>query len=177
MTDLERFEPCVTHLYRHFNQKGVLLYVGISLSTVARLTQHRTASHWYNDIASVTVEKFESRAAALRAERCAIAKENPVHNLKRPTTREVKQAEVLTESSRNDLLKRVVQFNPLYSIDEVCAALGFNPSTVKKLIEQNKLGAICVSEFQRGEKTFKRYRVTGWQLIEFLENAQDKGKI
>ena len=34
-------------LYRHFDCDGVLLYVGISLSTVARLCEHKHSSKWY----------------------------------------------------------------------------------------------------------------------------------
>lgn len=37
----EREDPGETELYRHFAADGCLLYVGISLSAVARLTQHR----------------------------------------------------------------------------------------------------------------------------------------
>jgi excinuclease UvrABC nuclease subunit len=70
-----------TALYRHFDAAGVLLYVGISLSAVQRLGQHRQTSGWYTDIASVTIEWLHDRAAALTAEANAIAVESPLHNV------------------------------------------------------------------------------------------------
>lgn len=71
-------QPC--KLYRHFDKRGVLLYVGISLDAVARLGQHKGAA-WFDDIATITVKNFRSREAALRAERKAILTEDPIHNV------------------------------------------------------------------------------------------------
>lgn len=68
-----------TALYRHFDAEGVLLYVGISRSAAARLASHEQ-SNWDQQIARVDVQWFENRAAALRAERKAIATEKPRHN-------------------------------------------------------------------------------------------------
>lgn len=68
------------HLYRHFDAKGTLLYVGISLSAVNRLAAHRDASSWYWSIATVTIEVLPTREAAEEAERLAIRKERPLFN-------------------------------------------------------------------------------------------------
>jgi hypothetical protein len=57
----------------------VLLYVGISLSAVARLAGHRSGG-WSDRIARVEIEAFPTREAALRAESAAIAAEKPVFN-------------------------------------------------------------------------------------------------
>lgn len=69
-----------TALYRHFNNGGELLYVGISLRAVERLLEHIGGSPWRHEIASFTIEWFESREAALDAERIAIKSENPIFN-------------------------------------------------------------------------------------------------
>ena len=70
-----------TDLYRHFDAEGTLLYVGISLSAVSRLSQHVKATYdWTKDIKTVTIEKFDSRPSALRAERNAIKTEKPLYN-------------------------------------------------------------------------------------------------
>jgi predicted transcriptional regulator len=69
-----------TDLYRHYDAAGNLLYVGISKSTLTRLGQHQSNAHWYNAIAKVEIEKFQSRQEALDAERSAIIRENPAHN-------------------------------------------------------------------------------------------------
>lgn len=70
-----------TQLYRHFDKNGVLLYVGISLCTVQRLSQHGDGSHWFYNIAHVTIETFPTRSAAVKAEKHAIKTERPLHNL------------------------------------------------------------------------------------------------
>ena len=70
-----------TSLYRHFNKAGDLLYVGVSLSALHRLGQHSDHSEWFRSIAKVTIEHFETRSEALNAEREAIGKERPLHNI------------------------------------------------------------------------------------------------
>lgn len=69
-----------TDLYRHFDADGELLYVGISLSAIGRLSQHKSTAHWADKIASVTVESFSTREQAVEAERIAIETEQPLHN-------------------------------------------------------------------------------------------------
>jgi hypothetical protein len=73
-----------TALYRHFDAAGSLLYVGISLSAVQRLGQHRNRAGWYSQIVRVSIEWLPDRATALAAEAFAIATEAPAHNRKRP---------------------------------------------------------------------------------------------
>lgn len=68
-----------TALYRHFDSSGKLLYVGISLSAVHRLSRHGS-SPWYADIARVDIQHFETRADAMEAELIAIKTENPLFN-------------------------------------------------------------------------------------------------
>lgn len=73
-----------TALYRHFDAAGVLLYVGISLSAVQRLAQHRDKP-WFRQIARVDVEWFDDRGQAERAEVAAIRRERPAHNVRHAT--------------------------------------------------------------------------------------------
>lgn len=68
-----------TRLYRHYGAGGVLLYVGVSLSAVIRLYQHRTSS-WIHDVVRVDIQTYPTRAAALAAECEAIKCEKPMHN-------------------------------------------------------------------------------------------------
>jgi hypothetical protein len=70
-----------TQLYRHFNYSGELLYVGIASNSLARLDIHKKQSHWFNEIALVTLEHFPTRDAALAAEQAAISRENPRYNI------------------------------------------------------------------------------------------------
>lgn len=70
-----------TALYRHWNSAGKLLYVGISLKPFERLATHVYGSHWADDVTSVTIEYFDTRADADTAERKAIREERPAHNI------------------------------------------------------------------------------------------------
>ena len=59
-----------------------MLYVGISLSAVHRLGQHKDNAHWYSSISRVDIEQFKTRGEALLAEKEAIQQEFPLHNIK-----------------------------------------------------------------------------------------------
>lgn len=69
-----------TALYRHFAADGTLLYVGISLSPIDRLSQHMEGSRWAEQIARIEIEWHDDRADAERAERAAIMEDRPRHN-------------------------------------------------------------------------------------------------
>lgn len=71
----------MTALYRHYGEAGRLLYVGISLNAIARLSQHRS-TEWFLEIARVDVTWFADRKSAMAAERLAIKTEYPVFNRK-----------------------------------------------------------------------------------------------
>lgn len=72
----------VADLYRYYDRAGALLYIGESLSSIARAVQHQSHAAWWDYVASFTREKFESKEAAQLAERDAIAKERPAFNVK-----------------------------------------------------------------------------------------------
>jgi hypothetical protein len=72
-------------LYRHFDEKGALLYVGVALTPASRLRSHVQGSPWARNVATVTIEWFPSDALA--AERGAISGEAPKHNVRRPVAR------------------------------------------------------------------------------------------
>lgn len=77
----EREDTEKTCLYRHFDKSGVLLYVGIARDHQSRLKSHSRYADWKYDIATVTVEYFETRTEAGRAEIKAIQTEKPLHNI------------------------------------------------------------------------------------------------
>ena len=70
-----------TALYRHFDNCGTLLYVGISHHHLKRLHEHSTRAGWGHLIASQTIEYFSTRLEAERAERKAISNELPRYNI------------------------------------------------------------------------------------------------
>lgn len=70
-----------TQLYRHYDADDNLLYIGISLSTMVRLSQHRSDSAWSERIVRVMIEHFATREEALAAEDAAIKAEKPLFNV------------------------------------------------------------------------------------------------
>lgn len=72
-------EPHV--LYRCYASDNALLYVGISKHWPDRMIQHRRDKHWFGDVTKVEVEHYADRDTALAAERAAIQKERPQHNV------------------------------------------------------------------------------------------------
>lgn len=67
-------------LYRFFDSQETLLYVGITGSVRLRTNQHRRTQPWWDLVATMTVERFPSRAESEMAERVAIRDEDPVFN-------------------------------------------------------------------------------------------------
>lgn len=81
--------PIQTALYRHYDEHDTLLYVGISLSAVQRLSEHMAGSRWHRFIARVDVQWLPSRETAEQAEEMAIRLEGPIFNIRHgnPVTR------------------------------------------------------------------------------------------
>jgi hypothetical protein len=73
--------PCLTCLYRHFDDSGRLLYVGISIGVLQRLSGHKSTSHWFDKITRIEIERFPNREYAEAAELDAIWTENPLYNV------------------------------------------------------------------------------------------------
>jgi len=73
----EVMEP--TQLYRHYNKEGRLLYVGISLNTVTRLSQHKGAT-WFHEIHRIDITHYPARGKAEQEEKKAIHAERPLWN-------------------------------------------------------------------------------------------------
>ena len=70
-----------TALYRHYSKDGSLLYVGISLSAINRLNQHKTCSNWTVDAIRMETEWYVDRKSAIGAERLAVITEKPKFNI------------------------------------------------------------------------------------------------
>ena len=70
-------------VYRHYNDDGDLLYVGMSSAFMQRQRSHRK-SDWFAEIAIITVEHYATRGDAIAAEAKAILCENPRYNVRRP---------------------------------------------------------------------------------------------
>lgn len=69
------------YVYRCFDASDRLLYVGFTLSPPRRLKQHQDKSVWFHLVSRTAIEEFDTRDAALAAERRAIYSENPICNI------------------------------------------------------------------------------------------------
>lgn len=180
-----------TDLYRYFDKDGNLLYVGISINAMLRLSQHRCTSSWYQEADKVKIEKFERRSDAIKAERKAIRDESPAHNIRHQKNAQEDELETIpldkarTLDGRN-LIKRVVHYKPMYKLGEA-AEIIFNARSTARLkakIESGEASAILVKEKMRTvaigknkgqQRIYREYVMTGWQVIEFIE-ALESGR-
>jgi hypothetical protein len=134
-------------LYRHFDTEGRLLYVGISLSTVSRLSQHKDTSEWFAAISRVTVERFPTRKDALLAEAAAIATEAPSYNKHIPAAadiRRIKNPRIVLVSKRAE--KR------LNARRAEVAELGSHADGGGLTLEVDRYGRRWVWRYRRGPK-------------------------
>ena len=164
-------------LYRHFNQSEELLYVGISISAMSRLGQHAAVSPWFKDITRVMIETFPAREDALTAEKEAIKTEHPkfnTHHNKPP--KPVRPWKTVTQSERvagaeTEIIRQVTTLKAVYTMAEASNVLGIATSTVTKLLKSGELGFIEVPKMRvAGFNT----KITGWQILEYLENQMKK---
>lgn len=58
----------------------MLLYVGISLFVQGRTEGHSSASHWFDEVVRIEIERFRTMAEANLAEIAAIKVEKPKYN-------------------------------------------------------------------------------------------------
>jgi len=161
-----------TSLYRHFEKDGTLLYVGISLNHVVRLSQHKAASPWFEKIATVTIEQFETRAEALKAETKAVVKEKPLHNIQKQGEPEPPPRKF--DDAHREITFRVVSLNPLYTLHQAGVLLDLRGQTIKHLVETGVLGTIVIPArtdrlTTHGTPYKDKTYITGWQILDCLE--------
>jgi len=71
-----------THiLYRCFNRKKLLLYVGITNDPEQRLKDHRMHKPWWQHVDHITLQTMPNRKALIDAEAVAIREEHPKFNI------------------------------------------------------------------------------------------------
>jgi predicted GIY-YIG superfamily endonuclease len=68
-------------VYKLYDKKGRLLYVGISVSAIARLKTHCHDKNWFRRVHSAEFEHVRGRQAALARERELIEELRPEYNV------------------------------------------------------------------------------------------------
>lgn len=69
-------------LYRCYNENGTLVYIGLSISVLNRLCQHKSYSEWFHQTDTIKLERFKDINTLRKAEKKAIEKEKPIFNIK-----------------------------------------------------------------------------------------------
>lgn len=143
-------------LYRHYDSNGVLLYVGISLNPIVRLSGHRKVSPWFEQISQVRIEMFESRELALSAERSSIQKEKPLYNKKY-------NSHAIEVRSNERPRPRTDDLPGYLSVDQVATVLRTSCKYVERLVRK---GAIKFA------KTGRARMVHESELERFIESIK-----
>jgi predicted GIY-YIG superfamily endonuclease len=73
-----------TALYRLYDAKGKLLYVGVTDNLKTRFAQHAKEKSWWASVAKRTVAWYDTREEAEAAEDAAFLAEKPARNLALP---------------------------------------------------------------------------------------------
>lgn len=162
-----------TELYRHYNAADELLYVGISLASVARLMQHKRSSSWFGRVTKITIEHYPTRTAALKAEQAAIKSEKPKHNISHAGPRPPPPKESVTRS-RRDISDRIVSLKPVYSLYEVSTILGVSLTTMIQMTEDGDIGYIDLPKARLNGR--EKRGITGWQLLEYIDHLHSEAE-
>ena len=93
-------------LYRHYDDEGLLLYVGISVDPAVRMKQHESSSPWWRFVAESDIDWYLTETDAAQAERRAIIDEAPIFNKAGATPeRDPRAIRYLVDHEALDLLR------------------------------------------------------------------------
>tara|TARA_Y100000361_G_scaffold142463_1_gene148525 strand:- start:284 stop:784 length:501 start_codon:yes stop_codon:yes gene_type:complete len=156
-----------TTLYRHFDINKKLLYVGISSRPWTRLKEHKI-SPWYDKIHNITLQQYENREKAIKAEREAVIKENPLFNVQRfKTYKEQKRKEKeIIDNSKLKFISNVVHFKMSYSLQEVRQITKLTMLDIKELLRKDHLSYYEI----QWRANHKIKKVPGWAVIDLIEH-------
>lgn len=69
-----------TWVYKHFDEEGTVLYVGVSNDPMMRTRSHEKEADWFDDVRSIDVKSYPTREDALEAEANEILSSRPLYN-------------------------------------------------------------------------------------------------
>jgi hypothetical protein len=78
-----RLEQRTHHVYRVWDDLGLLLYIGCTVDLGKRMTQHRKNSAWWPHLDDMRLDAYHTRSDALAAEFLAIESEGSYFNFTR----------------------------------------------------------------------------------------------
>lgn len=90
-------------LYRWWDSEGNLLYIGKSVSVLARISSHSRYSKFFDEAASMTIERFPDEIALGFAEVAAIRAERPPYNIVHNREVEMSEEESLSPEMHDEM--------------------------------------------------------------------------
>lgn len=149
-----------TDLYRHFDENGTLLYVGVSLSAIYRLSQHKKGSHWHSKISRQEIEHFATREEALDAETRAIQNENPLYNKQKrlkPTPLRREKYDVVAAAHKEEMEKynsfpELLHGRLAFRPEEACKYLSVELKTLNKLMDSGGIRYFRLGKSKRSRR-------------------------
>jgi hypothetical protein len=144
----------MTHLYRYFGEDGTLLYIGVSLSAVQRLAQHRIHAPWFDQIKRIELETFATRQQAEAAERAAIIKEMPLFNISFSNSKARSRA-----LNQHRKLRRFLKGRVCVTVNEWCETTGTNKLTAYRQMADGRL------KFARLDERTRRIPTSEYQRL------------
>jgi predicted GIY-YIG superfamily endonuclease len=127
-----------TAVYRFFDRDGRLLYVGIAFDPAERWEKHAAVAEWWKDAADNTIDWYDTRAEAGRAELTAIRYEKPIYN----KVGNVKPYQKPTKRRGMKLPRRVPIVDDIWAIyEKLCAEAGVTPEVDMRTHVEGRLKA------------------------------------
>lgn len=160
-----RARPCF--LYRLYGEDDELLYIGISLSALGRLSEHLAEKSWAAQVRRTTIETYPTRAAAAAAEVAAIKSEWPTYNVQHNGRRTPEKPVWVFDEAPDDDNHWPFPFG----LGD-CVALGLrNGRCVYGVIERGDLDTVTLA-LEDGWGTFgHQFRRIEWSEVEAAKPA------
>lgn len=132
-------------VYR-FYEDDHLLYIGKTISPRERLKKHRREKDWFKQVTTIKLDRYDTEAEALDAERQAIVAEAPAHNIQHNTM--VGKAEAMNPDPPTTVEGSDPLVGMFYLEWEQCAACGSRGRvlTQGQVVARNDYGYL-VTEF------------------------------
>lgn len=146
-------------VYRCFNNKGILLYVGMSKDVGGRIISHKYVSKWFTEVDHIDIENHTDKLSALTAEMIAIRDELPLYNKLVPTLSRVYNSQFICvyEPEYIPIIETGLPCKQItkgfYSLKELSVILDMSYKFVDKMV---KAGNIVVVDMGGEQKIPKQ---------------------
>jgi predicted GIY-YIG superfamily endonuclease len=154
-------------VYRHYDAAGCLLYVGMSADPMSRSKAHRSASGWFTEVRRIEIDWFESKSAAIAAEREMTARLQPLHLPSSPNRKR-------TGDAPQTALARYIASQPKRPMVSWAFRFGVSRPMVYDLMNGNRYPSPAVAQ-RIAEQTGGAVPVTSWPNMAAVVSAASQG--